>query len=117
LKQQEVYVAIYDYALEIKDGVRPDFTVAPAWRAELLKRFRSKGVEVTDAEWNAGITYVDRVIANRVARLAFGDSTAKRREVIDDNQLGEALELLKSVRTQQDLFKAVPPPPGSPSRN
>jgi carboxyl-terminal processing protease len=114
-KQQEVYVVIYDYALEIKDGIRPDFTVSPAWRTEILRRFRSKGVEVTDAEWNDGVTYVDRVLANRVARLAFGDSTAKRREVIDDNQLGDALERLKRARTQQALFTAAPPPP--PSKN
>ncbi len=117
-RQQEVYVAIYDYALELKDGVRPDFTVPVSWRGELLRRIRDKGVEVTDAEWNNGVTYVDRLIANRVARLAFGDSTAKRREIPDDNQLMTAIDLLQRGRTQQDLFTmAAAVPPASSSRN
>jgi carboxyl-terminal processing protease len=103
-KSQEVYTAISDYALTLKDGVRPDFVVQPAWRDELFTRIRSKGVDVTKAEWDAGMEYIDRNLANRVAHLAFGDSTAKRREITDDAQLVKALELLRRGRTQQELF-------------
>jgi hypothetical protein len=39
-----------------------------------------------------------------VARFAFGDSTAKRREIPDDTQLEVALRLLRQVPSQHDLF-------------
>ena len=38
------------------------------------------------------------------ARIAFGDSTAKRRDVTDDSQLRRSLDLLKRGTTQRDLF-------------
>ena len=41
------------------------------------------------------------------ARLAFGDSTARRRTVDEDPQLQKALELLRRGTTQQDLFALV----------
>jgi hypothetical protein len=47
---------------------------------------------------------VDRLIGDRVARFAFGDSTAKRRELADDTQLEVALKLLRQVPSQHDLF-------------
>ena len=111
-KQQEVYIALYDDALTLKDGVRPNFAVQAAWRDELYRRLKEKGVDVSKAEWDAGHEYVDRLLANRIARFAFGDSTAKRREISDDAQLTKALELLRRGRSQQDLLAlaaAVPP--------
>ena len=108
VKQQEVWTAISDYALTLKDSVKADFVVQPAWRDELFRRVREKSVEVTKTEWDAGIEYIDRNLANRISRLAFGDSTTKRREIADDAQLVRALELLKKGgRTQQELFAAA----------
>jgi carboxyl-terminal processing protease len=104
LFKQEAYVAISDYALSLKDGLRPDFKVQPQWRDELLRRVREKGIDINKAEWEAGHEYVDRTLANRVARFAFGDSTAKRREVGDDAQLMKALDIVRNGHTQQDLF-------------
>jgi carboxyl-terminal processing protease len=117
VKQQEVWTAISDYALTLKDGVRPDFVVRPEWRDELYRRVREKGVEVSRAEWDAGHEYVDRNLANRVARLAFGDSTAKRREVGDDAPLMRAMELLRQGRTQQQLLTIAAAQNGDRSRN
>ena len=45
-KSQEMYVILYDYAYELKGKVKPDFTVQPAWRDELYRRFTAKGIEV-----------------------------------------------------------------------
>ena len=42
-KNQEFYVVLYDYALELKSQVRPNFTVQPEWREEFLPRL-AKGV-------------------------------------------------------------------------
>ena len=39
------------------------------------------------ADWTAGTRYVDRLLSDRVARRAFGDSTWKRRDVPEDPQL------------------------------
>lgn len=107
VKQQEVYVVIYDYALKLKDSVRPNFTVQQAWRDELYQHVRDKGVDVAKAEWDAGREYVDRVLTTSLARFAFGDSTAKRMALRDDNQLETALELIQRGRTQQELFAAA----------
>lgn len=103
VRQQEVWTAISDYALTLK-GVKPDFVVQPEWRDELFRRVREKGVEVTKDEWDAGREYIDRNLANRIARLAFGDSTAKRREIGDDAPLVKAMEFLRQGKTQQQLF-------------
>jgi carboxyl-terminal processing protease len=104
VRQQEVYVVIYNYALELKERVRPNFNVQQAWRDELYQRVRAKGIDVPKAEWDAGKEYVDRVLTDWLARFAFGDSTAKRMSLRDDSQLGVALDLIHRGRTQQDLF-------------
>ena len=47
---------------------------------------------------------IDRLLGSSIARIAFGDSTEKRREVRDDAQLRRALEILRQSQTQPDLF-------------
>lgn len=107
VKQQDVYIAIHTQALAVKDSVTPAFAVQGAWRDSLLARVREKGVEVERAEWEAGRPYVDRLLGNRVARFAFGDSIAKRRELPDDRPLNVALDILRRARSQQDVFAAA----------
>jgi carboxyl-terminal processing protease len=78
--------------------------VLPAWREELYRRLTTAGVAIDPKLYRDATSEVDRVLGDRIARFAFGDSTAKRREIADDNQLGRALELLRKGTTQQDLF-------------
>src|SRR5690606_22564193 len=96
---QDVYLVLDDYAFTLKGDVKPDFEVTESMRDEFLDRLVAKGVAVDTAEWEAGESYVDRLIGDRIARRAFGDSTAKRRDVPDDVQLQKALELLRRGRT------------------
>jgi carboxyl-terminal processing protease len=104
-KQQELYITLYDYALELKPSVAsPGFTIQPAWREELLRRLQAAGATVDRKQWDGGVEFVDRLMGNRIARLAFGDSTTKRREIVDDAQLQKAVELLKKGQTQKDLL-------------
>jgi carboxyl-terminal processing protease len=93
-----------DYALELKSTVKPNFVVAPAWREEFYRRLQAKGVVVDRAQYEQAGSEIDRLLGNTVARLAFGDSTAKRRSVPEDSQLTRAIEVLKQSQTQQDLF-------------
>ena len=50
---------------------------------------------------------IDRELELRIARIAFGDSTARRHSLDEDPQLQKALELLRRGSTQQDLFALV----------
>jgi carboxyl-terminal processing protease len=106
-KMQDFYVTLYNYAFELKGSVRPDFTVSPGWRSELYRRATAAGVTVDRALYDSASSEVDRILGSRIARLAFGDSTAKRREIQDDAALRRALEILQRGETQQDLFAAV----------
>jgi carboxyl-terminal processing protease len=103
----DMYVIMYDYAIELKDKVKPDFTVPPAWREELYRRFKNKGIEVDRALFDGAARSIDRDLEIRVTRLAFGDSTARRRTVDEDPQLSKALDLLRRGNSQADLFALV----------
>ncbi len=109
-KSQDIYVVTYDYAMELKEQVKgnADFTVLPAWRDELYSRLQKKGVSVDRKLFDGAQTQIDRMLGQRVARLAFGDSTARRRSLDDDIQLQKALEILKKGQNQKDLFALAP---------
>ena len=103
-KSQEVYVALYEYALELSKGLPKDFTVQKPWLDEFYNRLKAKGVDMTKAEYDAASRYVSRVLEQRIARFAFGDSTAKRRDLPYDAPLRRAIDLLEKGNTQKDLF-------------
>ena len=111
-KFPEVYTALSELAYEQKGKVQQNFTVNPQWREDLYARITKSGVKVEHAQWEAGRAWVDRQIEQRIARVAFGDSTAKRHELNDDVQLRRAIELVKKGGTQRDLFAMVPAQPG-----
>jgi carboxyl-terminal processing protease len=106
-KSQDVYLSIYDLAFELKGSVKPDFTVTQAWRDELYKRITARGVEVDRKKYDAASRYIDLLLSDRIARLAFGEAAAKVRAVGNDSQLVKAIELLHGGRTQKDLFTQV----------
>ena len=95
---------LYDYALQLKNQVQPDFKVKPEWRAELYRRLTAAKVNVDSSKYAAAAPLVDQWISNQVARLAFGDSTAFRRDIPNDSQLLKAMALLEKGQSQQDLF-------------
>jgi carboxyl-terminal processing protease len=106
-KSQEWYVTLYDYAFSLKNKVTPSFTVDPAWRDEFYRRLDRAGVAVDRKLYDASSSYVDKLIENQVARLAFGDSTAKRHALDDDRQLRAAIDILSKGQSQKDLFALV----------
>jgi len=103
-KTADVRATLIDYSLELKKTVKPNFTVAPAWREEFYNRLKAKGVTVDHAQYEAAGPEIDRLLGNTVARLAFGDSTAKRRGIPEDTQLMHAIDVLRQSQSQKDLF-------------
>ena len=103
-KTADVRATLMDYSLELKKSVKPNFAVEPSWREEFYRRLQTKGVTIDHAQYEQAGPEIDRLLGNTVARLAFGDSTAKRRSVSEDNQLARAIEVLKQSQSQQDLF-------------
>ncbi|HEX5577700.1 MAG TPA: S41 family peptidase, partial [Gemmatimonadaceae bacterium] len=109
-KAQAVRSTLIDYAVEQKGKVRPDFQVSKAWRDEFYNRLVAKGVKVDKAQFDAGGSEIDRLLGSSIARIAFGDSTAKRRDVKDDAQLRRSLDLMRQGQTQRDLFAVAGTP-------
>ena len=103
-KSQDVYVSLYDYALELARGTTASFAVRPEWRDELYRRLVAKHVPVDRAAYDGASRYVDRLLDQRVSQLVGGDSTAKRHDLKFDAPLRKALELMEKGNTQKDLF-------------
>ncbi|HEX7981856.1 MAG TPA: S41 family peptidase [Gemmatimonadaceae bacterium] len=103
-KAQAFVTVLNQYAFELKSTAPRDFVVTPAWRAELRRRLTAAGVTIEPKYEAVATTLFDRELDRRVARLVLGDAGAKARGVADDHQLARAVDLLKSARTQQDLF-------------
>ncbi len=110
-KVQEAYTTLAQYAEELRPQVKaPNFTVLPAWRQEYFRRIVAAKVPVDSATFFAAPGYVDRLIANRVAKAAFGDSTVAIRQFGEDPQMQKALQLLRRGGTQRDLFTMIGTP-------
>jgi carboxyl-terminal processing protease len=98
---------VYDQALAVKDHAAPDFTVTQEWRDQLFDRLLKADVDVTREQYEAARPLIDRMLEQRIASLAFGDSAAFRRMAPQDAHMRAAVELLQQGRTQKDLFAIV----------
>ena len=103
-KLQLVYTTLTGYAMELKPSVSRDFQVTQAWRDELYRRLDVAGVKIDRKQYDASQGYVDNLLEQRVSRIAFGDSTSKRRTIDDDAPLRKAMQLLDKTQNQRDLF-------------
>jgi carboxyl-terminal processing protease len=109
-RSQDLYITLDEYAFSLKGSIKPDFAITTAMRDEAFKRLTARGVPVEKSDWEAGRHYVDRILNDRIARRAFGDSTWKRRDVVEDAQLLKALELLRKGRTTAELLALASSP-------
>ena len=101
---QAWYVTLYNYALEHKNTLKPDFTITPAMREEFFQRLVKAKVPVTKALFDAAPELVTRNMEDRFAGLAFGDSAVFRRREKDDEQVAAALDYLRRGRTQRQIL-------------
>ncbi len=93
-----------DYALELSRTVPKDFQSQAAWRDELKRRIEARDVTVDAQKWAAGAGYLNQQLEGWVARYAFGDSAAKRRQLAYDAPLRKAIDMMNKGQTQKDLF-------------
>lgn len=99
---------VFDYAATLKDQVGDDFVIRQEWRDELFQRLQDKDVDIDRATFDAGASYIDRLLLDRVGRLAFGDGYVKMRDAENDSQLMRAVDIIHEGGTrQQELFGYV----------
>ncbi len=101
---QQWYVTLYNYALEMKPRLQPDFVITQAMRDEFFSRLTKAKVAITRAQFDAARLVIDRNLEQRFTSLAFGDSAAFRRAAGNDTQMKTALELLRRGTTQRGLL-------------
>src|SRR5262249_4961239 len=94
-KSQEFFTTATDLALELAKTVTPTFTVQPAWVNEFYTRLQAKGFPVDRKTFDGANRYISRLLDQRVAHFAFGDSLAKRRDLPYDAPLRKAIDLLE----------------------
>jgi carboxyl-terminal processing protease len=100
----DFYIVYTTLANELKDKVKPGFTVLPEWHDELFKRMQARGIKINRGQYDAAREYIGDLLGFRIARHAFGDGEAKRQFVGNDLQLMEALKRLRAARTQSALL-------------
>ncbi len=105
-KAQLWFTTLNSYAFELK-GASRDFTITPAWRAELRQRLTAAGVTIDSKHEPVVNKLLDRELDRRVARLVLGDAGAKIRSLPDDHQLTRALALLTGARSQTALLSTA----------
>ena len=103
-KAAETRTALFDVARELRPQVQSDFVVLPAWRDAFYRRLRDGGVAVDRATFEAAEPWVNQLLEQQVATLAFGDSSAFRRAAPQDVPLQRALVLLRRALTQTQLW-------------
>ena len=116
-KAQPMYLALSRYAVELRPQVRANqaFTVRPEWRAEFFRRITAAGVPVRRGQYDSVAPLIDRILEERIATTAFGDSASFRRSVDDDNQLQRALALVRGTTSQREVFaRAASAAPAAP---
>jgi carboxyl-terminal processing protease len=102
---------LQDYALELKGTVPRDFSPPAAWTTELMRRLAADSVKLDPKFDAAENSILSRDLANRVARMSYGDAAAKLRIIAEDKPLMKAIELLQKNTTQAQLLAAVPVQP------
>jgi carboxyl-terminal processing protease len=106
-KSQAINTVLQNYAVELKGKVARDFTPAPEWSNEIIRRLAAADVKIDPKMDAAARRFLTRDLSNRVARISFGDAAAKARTANDDHQLAKALQLLGATTTQAQLLGSV----------
>jgi carboxyl-terminal processing protease len=101
------FAALTAVAEQQRAQVRSDFALQPAWRAAVLAHLAKDAVRLEPAVVQAGGAEIDRALEERIAKLAFGDSTVLRHQLRYDTQLSTAQALVRGKASQMAVFEAA----------
>ena len=104
---QQIQIVLQQYSLELRNRVKPGFSIAPEWHAELRRRMVVNGVPIEPRFDSVAAKLFGEELDHRVARRAFGDAEAKKRSMAGDRALVRAIDLLKQSRSQQELLRTA----------
>ncbi len=82
----------------------PLFPFTPAMRASLIEQLRQRGITLDEETLRLAGPFLDRQLADQVARLNFGRQGEIRRLAQDDPTLAEALRAAGRARTPAELL-------------
>ena len=108
------------YALDLKrlgTVTNENFRVTAEMRAEVVRRLRERGVDVTDGQVAGAGRLIDDNLAYEIARYVFGRSSEFRRRAKDDSQVQTAMDLLRRGRTPSALMNLATAESHDSSRN
>ncbi|MBA3317650.1 MAG: S41 family peptidase [Gemmatimonadales bacterium] len=96
-----------NYALQVKEKrtvTSEAFQVTPGMRQEVYDELNAKGITVDPAAFKAASRLVDLQLGSEIARYVFGTSAEFRRNARNDQQLQEAIGLLRKAATPKELL-------------
>jgi carboxyl-terminal processing protease len=99
--------ALTSFALDAKKTHRvtgENFKVTPDMRQQVYERLRSKGVKLTQAEFNGAGALIDEQLGYEITRYVFGRPAEFRRKAQDDRQMQTALGLLRKAQSPKQLM-------------
>ncbi|HSB53534.1 MAG TPA: S41 family peptidase, partial [Gemmatimonadales bacterium] len=99
--------ALTSTALQIKTDksvTSEEFSVTAGMRSEVLRRMRSKGVQLADSTFSKAEPLISEQLGYEIARYVFGRPAEFRRRSRDDKQMQVALDLLHKAQTPKDLM-------------
>jgi hypothetical protein len=73
-------------------------------RQELRRRLQQRGVVIPDSLYGGSESLLDQQLAYEIIRYRFGPAAESRRRVADDQQIRQALLLLRNAPTPQALL-------------
>lgn len=116
-KGQLEYATRYQLALDLKDQVQgPDYEFREEWLGLYWERLQKAGIEVDRATFDGARNAVTRLLDERLAMVALGEAARFGRLLPVDNQLQVALDLIRTSRTQQELFALADAKSGATAR-
>lgn len=92
--------------LKTSGAVRsPDFVVTPAMRDALWQALAKRGFAFDRSTYDGASHLVSRLFAREISRYVFGPAAEAQRAISDDAVISTAEDLLRGVRTTDELLK------------
>jgi carboxyl-terminal processing protease len=101
-----------DYALELRKtgAVQGEtFEVTAEMRAEVARRLRQRGVTVADSVFEGGSRIVGAQLGYEIARYSFGPDAERRRRAAEDDQVRQAIQLVRGATSPRALVGLAQP--------